>query len=381
MCDHLHQIVRPARDAEGAERPRRAEARRQGRSAGSRQRRKAVTLFGESLDFLGNPPGTALAEIAGVLKSIWMLDATASTEVMKGPALRTRDRQIRWLRHAVQAVFAVLVVWIGVDFVAWVGAMERGDLAATRPPGVEAFLPISGLISLRYLFMTGSVHPVHPAALVLLAAIVGSSVLLKKSFCSWVCPVGTLSEALAKWSMAMFGRRLKLPRVVDVPLRGLKYLLLLFFVYAVFYAMNGEALQGFLESPYNQIADVKMLDFFARPSTLTVKVLFALVLLSLAIPYAWCRYLCPYGALLGFLSLLSPLKITRDGPSCIDCGLCTKACRRIFPWSGSPACHRTNARAACRAWRPAPSRARCAWKRPGRCRGRCGPRYSRRCSS
>jgi polyferredoxin len=36
--------------------------------------------------------------------------------------------------------------------------------------------------------------------------------------------------------------------------------------------------------------------------------------------------LCPYGALLGIFSILSPNKIKRDSASCIDCELCTKAC-------------------------------------------------------
>jgi polyferredoxin len=48
--------------------------------------------------------------------------------------------------------------------------------------------------------------------------------------------------------------------------------------------------------------------------------------LSVVIKNIWCRYLCPYGALLGFFSLLSPVKITRNATSCIDCELCTKAC-------------------------------------------------------
>ncbi|MGC2162174.1 MAG: 4Fe-4S binding protein, partial [Silvibacterium sp.] len=40
----------------------------------------------------------------------------------------------------------------------------------------------------------------------------------------------------------------------------------------------------------------------------------------------WCRYLCPYGALLGLASLLSPAKIRRDAEACIDCGKCARAC-------------------------------------------------------
>ena len=51
-----------------------------------------------------------------------------------------------------------------------------------------------------------------------------------------------------------------------------------------------------------------------------------MIILSVVFRNFWCRYLCPYGALLGFLTLLSPLKIKRNKESCIDCSLCLKAC-------------------------------------------------------
>jgi polyferredoxin len=40
----------------------------------------------------------------------------------------------------------------------------------------------------------------------------------------------------------------------------------------------------------------------------------------------WCRYLCPYGALLGLSSLFSPTRIQRNPVACIDCAKCAKAC-------------------------------------------------------
>jgi polyferredoxin len=51
-----------------------------------------------------------------------------------------------------------------------------------------------------------------------------------------------------------------------------------------------------------------------------------LVVLSVLIQNFWCRYLCPYGALMGLASLLSPVKIRRDAEACIDCGKCSRAC-------------------------------------------------------
>jgi polyferredoxin len=258
------------------------------------------------------------------------LDGT-STEVLKGPALRDRRRLFDRARHVVQAGFLLSVVAIGWGFVRWVHGLEAGRLVGARPPGVEAFLPIAALLSVRHLATAGEVHPVHPAGLAILLLVVGVSILVKKAFCSWVCPVGTISEILASLSQRLFGRKLRLKRLVDLPLRSVKYLLLAFFVYAVFFQMGPLAVADFLDSPYNRVADVKMLYFFERLSPFALTVLIGLAALSIVVPYSWCRYLCPYGALLGALSLLSPLKVTRHAPSCIDCNLCTKACPSHLP--------------------------------------------------
>jgi polyferredoxin len=40
----------------------------------------------------------------------------------------------------------------------------------------------------------------------------------------------------------------------------------------------------------------------------------------------WCRYLCPYGALLGLLAWVGPTHIRRDAETCIGCGRCTAQC-------------------------------------------------------
>lgn len=259
------------------------------------------------------------------------LDASSSKDVLKAPALRARRRRIEWSRHIVQAGFLLTILLMGWQFWKFVHGLEAGQVVGTRPPGVEGFLPIAALLSLRHLFSTGEVHPVHPAGLVILLLVLALGVLAKRAFCSWVCPVGTISEGLAAFSFRLFRRKLKLPRFIDIPLRSLKYLLLLFFVNAVFFQMGPADVAQFLNSPYNRVADVKMLYFFEHISPFGLRVLLVLTGLSVVIPYFWCRYLCPYGALLGVASLFSPLKVTRDAASCIDCDLCTKACPSHLP--------------------------------------------------
>ena len=273
------------------------------------------------------PARAALRETLAFVRQ----DATWSTEVLKGPQLRARRRRIEGARHIVQGGFCAIVLLVGYEFARWVHGLEAGRAVGSRPPGVEAFLPIAALLSLRQLWATGEIHPVHPAALVLLLLALGTGLLAKKAFCSWVCPVGMLSELLASLSRRVLRRTLRLPRIVDLPLRSLKYLLLGFFGWAVFFAMDAQAVSDFLDSPYNRVADVKMLYFFERLSLAGGLTLVLLALVSLLVPYFWCRYLCPYGALLGAVSLVSPLKVTRHAPSCIGCGLCTKACPSQLP--------------------------------------------------
>ncbi len=156
------------------------------------------------------------------------------------------------------------------------------------------------------------------------------ALLLRKAFCSWLCPVGTFSEWLWKLGRRLFRRNYLLPRWADLPLRGLKYLLLGFFLWAVA-SMSTAEIGAFLHSPYGLIADVKMLNFFRFLGMAGAITLVVLGASSVLIQNFWCRYCCPYGALLGLASLASPLRIRRDPQGCIDCAKCARACPSALP--------------------------------------------------
>ncbi len=236
------------------------------------------------------------------------------------------------IRQLTQVAFLLLNVWIGVQFYFWVRHFETGGASSyvSRPPGVEGWLPIASLMNLKILLLTGQVPEVHPAGMFLLIAFLGTSIVFRKAFCSWLCPIGTISEWLWKGGRELFGRTLTVPRWFDVPLRSLKYILLALFVWVVV-TMPVPSLHEFLKSPYGLVADVKMLEFFRSAGRVTIEVCAVLVILSVLTRNFWCRYLCPYGALMGLASLLSPVRITRDPVSCIDCGKCAKACPSMIP--------------------------------------------------
>ncbi len=235
-------------------------------------------------------------------------------------------------RHAFQAAFALLNAWLGVQFYFWVRQFESGNGNQTigRPAGVEGWLPIAGLMNLKYWMLSGQIPQVHPAAMFLLLTFVAISFLFRKSFCSWLCPVGTFSEYLWRAGKKVFKRNFAAPKWLDIPLRGLKYLILAFFVWAIS-TMSIVGLQEFMFSPYGLIADVKMLNFFRHVGQTGLIVLGVLVIGSVFVQNLWCRYLCPYGALLGLTSLLSPARIRRNAEPCIDCGKCAKACPSHLP--------------------------------------------------
>jgi len=246
---------------------------------------------------------------------------------VKRKVVRNREKPTQRYRHIIQGAFVLLSVAIGVRFFLFMRFLESNGAVrfVSRPPGVDGYLPISSMMSLYYYLKTGIVHAAHPAGLFIFLAIVMISLVVGKAFCSWMCPIGTLSEYLGAFGEKLFGR-IRVPAWLDYPFRSVKYLLLGFFVYSIFFLMSDAAIKVFLNSPYNQVADIKLYHFFAHLSRTGFIVLSVLFLGSVFIRNLWCRYLCPYGAMLGIVGLFSPNKIQRRADTCIDCAKCAKVC-------------------------------------------------------
>ncbi|MGA2193473.1 MAG: 4Fe-4S binding protein [Nitrospirota bacterium] len=240
---------------------------------------------------------------------------------------------VRKYRLAVQTGFFLFVLYLGFTLWRFVQFYETNGASryVPHPDGVEGFLPIGALTSLKYWIVTGTVHPAHPAALFIFIGATLVSVALKKGFCGWICPVGFVSDRLYRPWNKLFRKNIKLPAWLDYPLRGLKYLLLAFFLWAIVIKMNIPSLHGFLDGDYWKVADVKMLRFFTDISALALDVIAILFILSIPIRNFWCRYLCPYGAFLGIASLVSLFEITRDEGKCSHCMKCTRDCPAYLP--------------------------------------------------
>jgi polyferredoxin len=149
--------------------------------------------------------------------------------------------------------------------------------------------------------------------IVKLALVVVPTFFMGKIFCGWVCHKGAVQEFLYQKKL-----RVKVPKKLDKALRLVKYVVLaalvvspLVFHYKIF-------------NPDTQAFKA----FFNLGGPLSAVVLMgAIAVSSLFIYGPFCRYLCPVGALLGLVSLVSLKKPRLCGEGCIGCGLSQKACQ------------------------------------------------------
>jgi polyferredoxin len=245
------------------------------------------------------------------------------TTTMKPSLTSNTLTRLRLISQSAFAVFCLVVGYQFYRFYLW--ATGASPDIALRPPAVEAFLPLGALVSLKRLVLAGEFDAIHPAGLVIFLAALFLGLFLRKGFCGWICPIGFASNLAEK-----IGRKMRIlmipPAWIDLPLLSLKYLLLGAFAWLILWNMNLQELTAFHLSPYNMISDAKMLHFFLEPSRLAGGIMLALVALSFLMKNPWCRYLCPYGALLGLLAIFSPLQVQRDRNLCIDCKRCEAVC-------------------------------------------------------
>ncbi|MCT7944253.1 4Fe-4S binding protein [Shewanella septentrionalis] len=240
--------------------------------------------------------------------------------------------KINTLRQGTQHVLALSLLLVAVQYTINTILLKQGITPwLMRPDVVDAFLPIAGGIELKAIVSLNLWDQTHPAAAVMLAAVLLTGLLCKRAFCGWACPLGLAGEYLYAFRKRFIKSELTPPAWLDWPLRMLKYLLLLGLCYIVI-GMPAQSIPNYLEGNYHKIADLKMALFFLTPSLITLLVFTLILALAAWRRQGFCRYLCPYGAMLGILSFASPLKIRRDSQHCLieakgmKCDKCTRAC-------------------------------------------------------
>ncbi|HLN52077.1 MAG TPA: 4Fe-4S binding protein [Lentimicrobium sp.] len=261
--------------------------------------------------------------------------------------------------------YRVTLQWIFILLLGYL--LVRPYIDKTYTADFEAYCPFGGLQAFSSFLVNNSLACSMTTTQIFMGfALIAAILLVSKLFCSYVCPIGSFTEWLAR-----MGRKLKLNIVIkgwpDKALRLIKYALLFLTFY---FTVTSSELFCKTFDPYYAV-------FSGFSSDVIIS--YAVMALLVAIPGSffirqfWCKYFCPLGAvsniithsyifagliavylffalvlklsiswiwLLAALTLtgvlleifrfqvtgISVLKISRNSESCTNCKLCDKAC-------------------------------------------------------
>jgi ferredoxin len=188
------------------------------------------------------------------------------------------------------------VLWVSVISVAYFGFFRSGCVCSI------------GSIQNVALALSDSSYVMPVAVLLFFVLPVLFTLLFGRVFCAGVCPMGALQELVNV-------KNFRLSRPVEAVLGVIPWIYLAF---AVLYAVTRSSFLICRFDPFIGIfrmgGDVGMILFGAL-----------LLLAAVFTGRPFCRFLCPYGALLSLFSRVSiwRIKIT---PACINCDLCRDSC-------------------------------------------------------
>lgn len=189
------------------------------------------------------------------------------------------------------------LLWLSVFGVVYFGFYRRGCVCS-----VGAIQNVAAALG-----GTGYELPLAVGVFFLLPLL--AAVFFGRVFCSGVCPLGAAQELVLL-------RPLKVPAWLD----GVLSLLPFFYLGgAVLFAVK---LSSFIVCRY----DPFVLFYRLGGSVLMLVIGVLVLLLSTVVGRPYCRYACPYGVLLRWLSPLSAWRAQITRKECVNCTLCDQSC-------------------------------------------------------
>lgn len=224
-----------------------------------------------------------------------------------------------WLRRIIQVLFFILIAGITLnnkisEAGAGIGLLSNASL--------HAICPFGGVVSIYKYFVSGTfVRKIHESSFILMWISFILAVGFGPIICSWVCPLGTIQEWIAGLGRKIFKHRFNnfIPYKYDRFLRYIRYLVLGWVIYMT--AMTGKLVFADVD-PYAAL-------YFLWSDEVAIGGLIILAMTlaaSLLVERPWCKYACPYGAVLGISNLFRIFKIKRNADTCINCNKCSQAC-------------------------------------------------------
>ena len=218
------------------------------------------------------------------------------------------------------------------------GHIYTGNLKSVCVPGFNCYSCPGAIASCPLGSLQNALNAAgHTAPWYVLGILALFGVILGRTICGWICPLGLIQELLHKIPTPKI-RKGRVTRILSY----LKYVFLAVFVIAIpvwfgvgkdvilpafckFICPAGtlEGAVGYLQHPANSTS------FFQLGAVFTNKwVIMCVIGLACVFCYrTFCRFICPLGAIYGFFNRFAVTGVKVNPDRCNGCGLCVSKCQ------------------------------------------------------
>lgn len=224
-----------------------------------------------------------------------------------------------WVRNLVQIFFFALIALISVNHTL---AESGKGIPFLSSASLHALCPFGGVVTIYQYALSGTfIQKTHESAFILMIVGFVLAILFGPVFCGWICPLGSVQEWFGRLGKMIFKRRYNrfIPAKFDRWLRYLRYLVLAWIIYMT--AASGSLVFAEFD-PY-----FTLFNLWSSEIAIGGLIILAVTLIgSLFIERPWCKYACPYGAVLGVSNLFRIFRIRRVVGTCKLDGACDIYC-------------------------------------------------------
>lgn len=189
------------------------------------------------------------------------------------------------------------VFWVSVFSLMYFGFYREGCICSI------------GAIQNVVLGMVDPTYAIPLTALLFFLLPLAFALFFGRVFCGGVCPLGAIQDIVAI-------------KPIEIPKWIIKVLSLIPYLYLGLAILYVATRSEFIICRYDPFVGFFRLD--APFHMLTLGVLFLAAGIFVARPY--CRFFCPYGVVLGWMSRFSSRHMTITPAACIQCKLCSNSC-------------------------------------------------------
>ncbi len=180
----------------------------------------------------------------------------------------------------------------------------------------------------------------HKYSFYILGIILLYGLMFGRMICGWLCPFGLVQDLLYK---------IKTPKMPKNPvtraLSYLKYVILVLFVFVFavigFYPAFCKFIcpAGILEAAFGILPqDTSWLESLGALFTWKFTLFICFVVISVFVYRAFCRFICPMGAIYSLFNRFSFFGIKLEKPKCTNCGRCISTCKMDIRHVGDHEC-------------------------------------------